>query len=278
MLLPRTHAADRLLRSMPPAIAAGAYGSQRSDAGDIHPLRDHGGMGIAIWLKGMRPQTLPASVGRGRGMDFRPTARRMRTDLPRAGILRNQSCHAGHVGIAVLAVGDPVHAGRPVPADRRQLCQRLLRHYSDGVRGVDEGRGAASPALPASPASSSSAVPTGTPPVAVVLSGRRDGIAATSIHAPARLVASGVPPKRVLTSAGTAAALACLCGLAIVVITGHWWLLAVGVCCLLAGWCYRVLRPGGGVGDPVRAVRNCYRDGGAGRGAGRPALLRAADG
>ena len=21
-------------------------------------------------------------------------------------------------------------------------------------------------------------------------------------------------------------------------ITGHWWLLAVGVCCLLAGWCY----------------------------------------
>src|SRR5699024_7670328 len=116
-----------------------------------------------------------------------------------------------------------------------QIAVNFANDYSDGVRGTDAGRGAASSV---SSASSLSAVPPGTPPAAVVPSGRRDGIAAAPIHAPARLVASGVPPRRVLTAAGVATALACLCGLAIVVITGYWWLLAVGVCCLLAGWCY----------------------------------------
>lgn len=195
-------------------------------------------MGIAIWLKGMRPQTLPASVA--------PVvigAAAAWTSIRQLGVCAltypaPESCAINRATQTTLESRFwPLAILCTLVALFLQIAVNFANDYSDGVRGVDEGR-AASPALPASPASSSSAVPTGTPPVAVVLSGRRDGIAATSIHAPARLVASGVPPKRVLTSAGTAAALACLCGLAIVVITGHWWLLAVGVCCLLAGWCY----------------------------------------
>lgn len=196
-------------------------------------------MGIAIWLKGMRPQTLPASVA--------PVvigAAAAWTSIRQLGVCAltypaPESCAINRATQTTLESRFwPLAILCTLVALFLQIAVNFANDYSDGVRGVDEGRGAALPALPASPASSSSAVPTGTPPVAVVLSGRRDGIAATSIHAPARLVASGVPPKRVLTSAGTAAALACLCGLAIVVITGHWWLLAVGVCCLLAGWCY----------------------------------------
>lgn len=221
---------------MPPAIAAGAYGSQRSDAGDIHPSRDHGGMGIAIWLKGMRPQTLPASVA--------PVvigAAAAWTSIRQLGVCAltypaPESCAINRATQTTLESRFwPLAILCTLVALFLQIAVNFANDYSDGVRGVDEGRGAASPATPAS---SSSAVLNGTPPVAVVASGMHDGDAATSIHAPARLVASGVPPKRVLAAAGVAAALACLCGLAIVVITGYWWLLAVGVCCLLAGWCY----------------------------------------
>lgn len=193
-------------------------------------------MGIAIWLKGMRPQTLPASVA-----PVAIGAAAAWTSVRQLGVCAliypaPESCAINRATQATLESRFwPLAILCTLVALFLQIAVNFANDYSDGVRGVDEGRGAASPA---SPASSSSAVPTGTPPVAVVLSGRRDGIAATSIHAPARLVASGVPPKRVLAAAGGAAALACLCGLAIVVITGHWWLLAVGVCCLLAGWCY----------------------------------------
>lgn len=193
-------------------------------------------MGIAIWLKGMRPQTLPASVA--------PV------------VIGATAAWASvrQLGVCVLTYPAPescaINRATQTTLESRfwplallcalvalflQIAVNFANDYSDGIRGTDAGRGAASSV---SSASSLSAVPPGTPPAAVVPSGRRDGIAAAPIHAPARLVASGVPPRRVLTSAGIATALACLCGLAIVVITGYWWLLAVGVCCLLAGWCY----------------------------------------
>lgn len=221
---------------MPPAIAAGAYGSQRSDAGDIHPSREHGGMGIAIWLKGMRPQTLPASVA--------PVvigAAAAWTSVRRLGVCAliypaPESCAINRATQATLESRFwPLAILCALVALFLQIAVNFANDYSDGVRGTDAGRGSASPATPAS---SSSAVLNGTPPVAVVASGMHDGDAATSIHAPARLVASGVPPKRVLAAAGVAAVLACLCGLAIIAITGYWWLLIIGVCCLLAGWCY----------------------------------------
>ena len=213
----------------------------------------------------------------------------MRTDLPRAGILRNQSCHASHVGIAVLAVGDPVRVGRPVPADRRQLCQRLLRrrprhgrgtrvgvagnagiilvgrtewHPTRGGRRLGHARWRRGDLHPCTRASGRlrCAAETG------VGGGRRGGGARLSVRSGNRrhhriLVAAR--GRRVLPAGR---------------LVLYRWSASVRIHRSGRVVRVRVLRPGGGVGDPVRAVRNCYRDGGAGRGAGRPALLRAADG
>ncbi|WP_291532024.1 1,4-dihydroxy-2-naphthoate octaprenyltransferase [Bifidobacterium sp. UBA4282] len=196
-------------------------------------------MGIAIWLKGMRPQTLPASVA---PVVIGATA--AWASVRQFGVCvltypAPESCAINRAAQTTLESRFwPLAILCVLVALFLQIAVNFANDYSDGVRGTDAGRGVASSAPPASPTSSSSAVPTGTPPVAVVASGMHDGDAATSIHAPARLVASGVPPKRVLAAAGVAAALACLCGLAIIAITGYWWLLIIGVCCLLAGWCY----------------------------------------
>ena len=37
---------------------------------------------------------------------------------------------------------------------------------------------------------------------------------------------------------GINALIACLCGLAVVTLTGYWWFILVGIACLVAGWCY----------------------------------------
>ncbi|MDO9395318.1 MAG: 1,4-dihydroxy-2-naphthoate polyprenyltransferase [Herbiconiux sp.] len=56
---------------------------------------------------------------------------------------------------------------------------------------------------------------------------------------PPRLTGSGlVPAKRVLAVALVFFGLAAASGLAITVITGHWWLLAVGAAAIAAGWFY----------------------------------------
>jgi 1,4-dihydroxy-2-naphthoate octaprenyltransferase len=68
-----------------------------------------------------------------------------------------------------------------------------------------------------------------------------DGIRGTD-HArvgPLRLVGSGLAkPASVKAAAFVAFGVAAVAGLAIVVLTGHWWLLAVGVACVLAAWFY----------------------------------------
>ena len=61
---------------------------------------------------------------------------------------------------------------------------------------------------------------------------------ATPSRGPARLVASGVNPKKVLAAAGISALTACLCGLAVIALTGYWWFILVGIACLVAGWFY----------------------------------------
>lgn len=75
---------------------------------------------------------------------------------------------------------------------------------------------------------------------------------------PSRLTGSGlVPPRRVLATALVFFALAAVCGLAIVVLTQHWWLLAIGVLALVAAWFYTGgRRPYGyaGFGELVSAV------------------------
>ncbi|WP_309102872.1 1,4-dihydroxy-2-naphthoate polyprenyltransferase [Microbacterium sp.] len=68
-----------------------------------------------------------------------------------------------------------------------------------------------------------------------------DGIRGTDAHrvGPARLTASGrVRPRTVLLVGLVFFALAAAVGLAIVVRTGQWWMLAVGAVCIVAAWFY----------------------------------------
>lgn len=87
-----------------------------------------------------------------------------------------------------------------------------------------------------------------------------DGIRGTDRYrvGPSRLTGSGqVAPKRVLGVALAFFALGALCGLAIVVLSGQWWLLAVGALALLAAWFYTGGRhPYGyaGLGELVSAL------------------------
>ncbi|XKG41287.1 1,4-dihydroxy-2-naphthoate polyprenyltransferase [Microbacterium marinum] len=68
-----------------------------------------------------------------------------------------------------------------------------------------------------------------------------DGIRGTDDHrvGPARLTASGrVSPRAVLTAALLSFAVAAIVGIAVVVRTQHWWMLAVGALCIVAAWFY----------------------------------------
>lgn len=68
-----------------------------------------------------------------------------------------------------------------------------------------------------------------------------DGIRGTDAQrvGPARLTASGrIPARTVLVVGLSFFALAALAGLAIVIRTGQWWMLAVGALCIVAAWFY----------------------------------------
>ena len=68
-----------------------------------------------------------------------------------------------------------------------------------------------------------------------------DGIRGTDADrvGPVRLVGSGLArPAAVRAAAFACFALAGVAGLVLVLLTGHWWLLAVGVACVLAAWYY----------------------------------------
>ncbi|WP_298742253.1 1,4-dihydroxy-2-naphthoate polyprenyltransferase [uncultured Microbacterium sp.] len=68
-----------------------------------------------------------------------------------------------------------------------------------------------------------------------------DGIRGTDDHrvGPARLTASRkVTPRTVLIVAFAFFAIAAIAGLAIVVRTGHWWMLLIGAACIVAAWFY----------------------------------------
>ncbi len=68
-----------------------------------------------------------------------------------------------------------------------------------------------------------------------------DGIRGTDDYrvGPMRLTGSGaVEPKKVRNAAFTFFGLAGLAGLAIVVLSGLWWLIAVGAACIVAAWFY----------------------------------------
>ena len=68
-----------------------------------------------------------------------------------------------------------------------------------------------------------------------------DGIRGTDAArvGPMRLVGSGLArPAAVRAAAFASFGVAAVAGLVLVIITRHWWLLAVGVACILAGWYY----------------------------------------
>lgn len=166
-------------------------------------------MSVALWVNGVRPRTLPASVapvvvGAAAGWE------RLQTTASSAMVQPSSGAGGGTVNQAASAASVTTMESRFWPvavlcalvALFLQIAVNFANDYSDGIRGTDEGRG------------------------------RQSG------NAPTRLVASGVPATRVLAAAGVAAALACVCGLAVIAVTGHWWMLAVGACCLLAGWFY----------------------------------------
>ncbi|NEG69585.1 1,4-dihydroxy-2-naphthoate octaprenyltransferase [Bifidobacterium choloepi] len=82
-----------------------------------------------------------------------------------------------------------------------QIAANFANDYSDGIRGTDTDRESRAAAYP-------------------------------------RLVASGVSPRAVLAAAAGNAAIACLAGVGVAAVSGHWWLLLVGACCVAAGWFY----------------------------------------
>lgn len=84
-----------------------------------------------------------------------------------------------------------------------QVAANFANDYSDGVRGTDWLRAG---------------------------DARSEG--------PRRLVAGGIAPKQVLMAAAANATLACIAGLVAVILTGYWWLIAVGLVCLAAAWWY----------------------------------------
>ena len=68
-----------------------------------------------------------------------------------------------------------------------------------------------------------------------------DGVRGTDKHrvGPSRLTGSGAAkPRTVLTVALVFFALAAAVGIALVIVTGFYWLLAVGAACIVAGWFY----------------------------------------
>lgn len=68
-----------------------------------------------------------------------------------------------------------------------------------------------------------------------------DGIRGTDLErvGPLRLTGSGAaPPNQVRAAAFAAFGVGALLGLALVVVSGHWWLLAVGALSIAAGWFY----------------------------------------
>lgn len=128
--------------------------------------------GIAEWIGGARPRTLPAAVA--------PVV--VGTGL---------AAYAGSalLGRALLAL---------VVAVALQVGVNYANDYSDGVRGTDAAR-----------------------------------------VGPVRLVGQGLAtPRSVRSAALLAFAVAAVAGLALVILTGQWWLLAVGVASIAAAWLY----------------------------------------
>lgn len=166
-------------------------------------------MKMMTWFRGARPETLPLSLAPvciGAALSWPGVFKysQGRNSCPMFGGQRSFGSES--VGICATSVGWYVAvtllcAGVALFV---QIATNFANDYSDGIRGADEGR----------------------------------DVLQSEGKSPARLVASGVPPKQVLTAAGISALFACVCGLLLVALTGYWWFIGVGLACLAAGWFY----------------------------------------
>ncbi len=163
-------------------------------------------MSIGLWVRGARPKTLATSIASvmvGAAMAY-------------VHIEQSGTCIAIYPEPASCATAReqqtllmdrfwPVTILCLLVALFLQIAVNYANDYSDGIRGTDAGRDTDE----------------------------------SKSGKPQRLTASGlVPAKHVLFAAMICAAIACICGTAAIVISQAWWLFAVGVASLLAGWFY----------------------------------------
>ena len=106
-----------------------------------------------------------------------------------------------------------------------QVAANFANDYSDGIRGTDEGRAVDSARSFAK-----------TPSAESTSTRKCFRHRSPSMAPPSRRVRR--ESKKVLAAAGINALIACLCGLAVVTLTGYWWFILIGIACLVAGWCY----------------------------------------
>lgn len=168
---------------------------------------------MSLWISGLRPKTLPASiapviVGVSAALPI-VTAIKAPTDASCAPVQRQPVGCVAPSAVAPQETDWPIFALLSVlcvlVALFLQIAVNFANDYSDGIRGTDEGRGAVE----------------------------------KQTSKPQRITASGlVEPGRVLFAAAISAGIACVAGLGIAAITGHWWLIGLGALCLIAGWFY----------------------------------------
>ena len=163
-------------------------------------------MSIGLWVRGARPKTLATSIA----------SVMVGVTMAYAHIEQSGTCIAIYPEPASCATAReqqtllmdrfwPVTILCLLVALFLQIAVNYANDYSDGIRGTDAGRDTAE----------------------------------SQSGKPQRLTASGlVPAKHVLFAAVICAAIACICGIAAIVISQAWWLFAVGAASLLAGWFY----------------------------------------
>ncbi|NMN00210.1 1,4-dihydroxy-2-naphthoate prenyltransferase [Bifidobacterium sp. DSM 109958] len=161
---------------------------------------------LRLWITGLRPRTLPASIA--------PVAVGAAAAWTRIGavpgcpeVYPQPAYCAADLARHQLLVSRfwPVALLCAAVALFLQIAVNFANDYSDGIRGTDAARTADE----------------------------------RSTGKPRRLTASGlVRPRAVLAAAGLAAAVACAAGLAATAVSGQWWLPLIGAAGLLAGWTY----------------------------------------
>lgn len=161
---------------------------------------------MGLWIKGARVRTLPAAIA---PVVVGASAAALSLESLRvcdASAPQSDACVANTAQYDLLLSRFwPVAVLCALVALLMQIAANYANDYSDGIRGTDEGRGEDE----------------------------------TAMSGPQRLVASGlVPASQVLAASGVAVVLACLAGIVAAAVSGHWWLIALGVLCLPAGWYY----------------------------------------